>query len=146
MANTLNIGGGGSVTDSDLAAALEDELLNLGFTQGGGGALPYKEYAAIINQSSTNNPSIIELYNSYDGEITMTRNQAGVYSINSSEAGDFIEGETLVFITNGQLTGLVMSYWEESILYLNSSDIADPEVGADNRMFNCNILIRNYTA
>lgn len=98
MANTLHIGGGGSITDAELAAALEDELLNLGFSQGGGGI---KQYIATLTQSGTDAPVATEIINTLGGTPVWERTGSGQYKM--TLAGAFTKSKFLTRMPAGGL-------------------------------------------
>lgn len=66
-------------------------------------------YAAVLLQSSTDNPVPTESKNDLSGTLTFERQQTGNYTLTSS-LPEFIEGKTQVFIT-GDNTGFFQAYW-----------------------------------
>jgi len=60
----------------------------------------YREFTALITQSSTATPSLVVLEDDFNGGITVSRNSAGVYSLTSSIGSIFNQNKTSFFITN----------------------------------------------
>lgn len=65
----------------DVASAVNvsQEISDSLATVTAGDTLPYYEYSALLTQSSTNDPTVTVLYNTFSGTIVWSRNGAGDY-------------------------------------------------------------------
>jgi hypothetical protein len=66
----------------------------------------YERYIALISQSSTNDPTVIELENTI-GPIVWTRNSTGIYY--GTLTGAFTLDKTYVMLSNVELDSIVMA-------------------------------------
>lgn len=65
---------------------------------GGGAVLPFKSYAAVLNQSGASAPVATVAYNNLGGAVGFSYNGAGEYV--ASSVGLFTSGKVVVFIGN----------------------------------------------
>lgn len=85
MANTINIGGGGSITDVVLVDAIEDELIDRGFVESTRNAGLPKVYKAFITQKSDDDPDVNLIGTpTYNGEISFEYEDVGRYIVTSA--------------------------------------------------------------
>lgn len=80
-----------------------------------GAALPYKEYAALVQQTGTNDPTATILVNTLGATPTWTRQAAGLYYL--TLAGAFPIAKTLA------LTTLYGSFYHSAMVQSYSSDV-----------------------
>ena len=109
-----------------------------------GPALPYKVYTALLNQSSNNPPTAIELENTI-GDITFSYTNIGEYIINSSN--EFVTLKTWFLITNSGDGGfggelITLYYINSSTLRINTGDTSGN--GLNSILLNTPIEIRVY--
>jgi hypothetical protein len=78
----------------------------------------YREFTALITQSSTNTPSLVILEDDFNGGITVSRNSTGVYSLTSTVGSIFIENKTYFSIFNNN-SYIVVSTYTKSILKMS---------------------------
>jgi hypothetical protein len=82
----------------------------------------YREFTALITQSSINTPSLIILEDDFNGGITVSRDSAGVYLLTSSVGNIFNENKTYFSIFNNN-SYLVTSPYTKSILKMSVSSV-----------------------
>lgn len=105
-------------------------------------ARPYKVYTALLTQSGTDNPTIIELENNL-GVITITRGTTGSYSVYSG--GFFTANKTALFITPTAITGAKLYNFiqiDSSNLIIKTTDSTGTAI--DGALYNAAIEIRVY--
>lgn len=101
-----------------------------------------KEYAAMLEQASTDAPSATVLSNTLGGTVVWARTGTGTYTATLS--GVFTSSKTLILVSLEDCGGHVGAYWTTSsiitVLTTNSSDAAADDILGTNS----SILIRVY--
>jgi hypothetical protein len=103
----------------------------------------YKKYIALISQSSTNAPLVIELENTI-GPIVWTRNSTGIYY--GTLAGVFTANKTYVMLSNVELDSIVMADRANSnIIQIDTTNLHSPTAAHhDSHLKNNTLEIRVY--
>jgi len=84
----------------------------------------YKKYIALISQTSTSAPTVIELENTI-GPIIWTRNSTGIYY--GTLAGVFTLDKTYVMLSNVELDSIVMADRANSnIIQIDTTNLHSP--------------------
>jgi hypothetical protein len=84
----------------------------------------YKKYIALISQSSTADPTVIELENTI-GPIIWTRNSTGIYY--GTLAGVFTADKTYVMLNNVELDSIVMAdRANNNIIQIDTTNLHSP--------------------
>jgi hypothetical protein len=112
---------------------------------------PYKVYSALLNQSGTSAPEALVTENTI-GDMTITRNSAGVYYFISPEFNSYADyGKVLCFMLNGSAsggTGVLTSVNAQYVPPINGiqvlSAIGSTLTPTDNAINGCSIEIRLY--
>jgi len=87
----------------------------------------YKEYTALISQTGTNNPTIIELVNTTGTTVTTERTDVGQYTL-TFDGAVLISGKVYHDIDNGYLnsgqgTNIGMLYTSTTVMTVNTATI-----------------------
>ena len=103
----------------------------------------YTKYIALISQSSTSDPTVIELENTI-GPIVWTRGAVGVY--NGTLTGAFTLDKTYVMISQVEVDGIVMAYrLTNDIIRIITTNLHTPTAALHDTHLNNNTLeIRVY--
>ena len=141
--NALIVGNGFSLENDGIATS------NLTVTQTLNGRaisdiLPtYKKYIALISQTSTSAPTVIELENTI-GFIIWTRVSQGVY--NGTLTGAFTLNKTYGMINQVEQNGIVMAYrLSDDNFQIRTTNLHNPTVALHDSHLNLNTLeIRVY--
>jgi hypothetical protein len=103
----------------------------------------YTKYIALITQSGTNNPTVIELENTI-GPIVWTRSVTGLY--NGTLSAAFTLDKTYVMISQVEINGIVMAYrLTNDIIRIVTTNLHSPTAANHDSHLNKNTLeIRVY--
>jgi hypothetical protein len=103
----------------------------------------YKKYIALITQSTTNAPTVIELENTI-GPIVWTRTAVGVYF--GTLAGVFTLDKTYVMLSNVELNGIVTAERRDNnSIEINTTNLHSPTAAHhDTHLLKNTIEIRVY--
>lgn len=141
--NALIVGNGLSLENDGIATS------NLTVTQTLNGRaisdiLPtYKKYIALISQSTTNNPTVVELENTI-GPIIWTRTAVGVYF--GTLTGAFTASKTYVTLSNVEPNSIVLSKRRDNnSIEINTTNLQSPTASHhDTHLTNNTLEIRVY--
>lgn len=141
--NALIVGDGLSLEQDGIATT------NLRVTQtlngrGISDILPtYKKYIALITQSTTNNPTVIELENTI-GPIVWTRTAVGVYF--GTLTGAFTLNKTYVMLSNVETNGIVTAERRDNnSIEINTTNLQSPTAAHhDTHLLKNTLEIRVY--
>ena len=141
--NALIVGNGLSLENDGIATS------NLTVTQTLNGRtisdiLPtYKKYIALITQSSTSAPTVIELENTI-GPIIWTRTAVGLYF--GTLAGVFTANKTYVMLSNVELNGIVTAERRDNnSIEINTTNLHSPTAAHhDTHLLKNTLEIRVY--
>ena len=103
----------------------------------------YKKYIALITQSTTNAPTVIELENTI-GPIVWTRTAVGVYF--GTLAGAFTLDKTYVMLSNVELNGIVTAERRDNnSIEINTTNLHSPTAAKhDTHLLKNTLEIRVY--
>ena len=103
----------------------------------------YKKYIALITQSTTNAPTVIELENTI-GPIVWTRTAVGVYF--GTLAGVFTANKTYVMLSNVELNGIVTAERRDNnSIEINTTNLHSPTAAHhDTHLLKNTLEIRVY--
>jgi len=103
----------------------------------------YKKYIALITQTSTNAPTVIELENTI-GPIVWTRTAVGLYF--GTLTGAFTASKTYVMLSNVELNSIVMAKRKDNdTIEINTTNLHSPTAAHhDAHLTNNTIEIRVY--
>jgi len=103
----------------------------------------YTKYVALISQSSTAAPTVIELENTI-GPIVWTRSALGIYF--GTLTGAFTASKTYVMLSNVETNSIVMAERRDAnTIEINTTDLASPTAAlVDSKLNNNTLEIRVY--
>jgi hypothetical protein len=103
----------------------------------------YKKYIALISQSTTNNPTVVELENTI-GPIIWTRTAVGVYF--GTLAGAFTLNKTYVMLSNVVTNSIVLAKRRDNnSIEINTTNLHSPTAAFhDSHLLNNTLEIRVY--
>jgi hypothetical protein len=102
----------------------------------------YKKYIALILQTGTADPTVIELENTI-GAINWTRAAVGSYQ--GTLTGAFTANKTSVMLSNVEVNGIVMAYSTLNLIQILTTNLDGPTAAPHDGYLNNNTLeIRIY--